>query len=148
MEFWEMGTVGCDGFVTPDIDDSRKIIFLDSDEEIPFQVEDNYKGEVIEIGKFRFSKDSFGRVKEKLKQIHLTTKHLVIIDEIGPLEMNGKGFEPELSAVIEKFKSEVTSKQLILVVRNTLLNPLIEKYNLQNANVLSLHKFTDLFLGE
>jgi hypothetical protein len=62
--------------------------------------------------------------------------------------MSDRGFEPEISQMIERFKSESNSKQLILVVRNTLLNSLIEKYNLQDAHVLSLHKFTDLFLGE
>ena len=148
MEFWEMGTVSCDGFITPDIDDSRKIIFLDTDEEVPFQVEENFKGEIVEIGQYKFSKESFELMKKKLKNLNQSSSNLIIIDEIGPLELRGAGFEPEFFEFLNLFKSEASSRQLIIVVRNTLLLQMIEKYGLQDAHVLSLHKFTDLFLEE
>ena len=38
MEFWERNIIQIDGFITPDIDDSRKLIFLDTDEEFPLEI--------------------------------------------------------------------------------------------------------------
>ena len=141
MEFWELGITSFDGFITPDIDESRKLIFLDKDEELPFQLEDNAKEDVLQIGRFKLRQSTFNAVKN-------TRAQLIIIDEIGPLEMNNYGFEPELSSFIEKFKAMNSSKLLIIVVRNTILNAAIEKYKLEDAAVLSLDSFIDKFLGE
>ena len=87
-------------------------------------------------------------VKNKLQNLHNTRAQLIIIDEIGPLEMNNYGFEPELSSFIEKFKAINSSQLLIIVVRNTILNAAIEKYKLEDAAVLSLDSFIDKFLAE
>jgi nucleoside-triphosphatase THEP1 len=148
MEFWELGITSFDGFITPDIDESRKLIFLDKDEELPFQLEDNAKEDVLQIGRFKLSQSTFNAVKNKLQNLHNTRAQLIIIDEIGPLEMNNYGFEPELSSFIEKFKAMNSSKLLIIVVRNTILNAAIEKYKLEDAAVLSLDSFIDKFLAE
>ena len=67
MEFWETGITSFDGFITPDIDESRKLIFLDTDEELPFQLEDNAKEDVLQIGRFKLSQSTFDAVKNKLK---------------------------------------------------------------------------------
>jgi nucleoside-triphosphatase THEP1 len=148
MEFWETGITSFDGFITPDIDESRKLIFLDTDEELPFQLEDNAKEDVLQIGRFKLSQSTFDAAKNKLKNLHNTSAQLIIVDEIGPLEMNHYGFEPELSSFIEKFKEMNSSKLLIIVIRNTILNSAIEKYQLEDAAVLSLNSFIDKFLAE
>jgi len=148
MEFWESGIASFDGFITPDIDESRKLIFLDTDDELPYQLEDNARENVLQIGRFKLSQSTFNAVKSKLKNLHTTSAQLIIIDELGLLEMHDKGFEPELSAFIEKFKTLENSKLLILVIRDTLLDAAIEKYKLENAEVLSLGSFIDKFLAE
>ncbi len=148
MEFWESSEIGFDGFITPDIDESRKMIFLDTEEEIPLEMEPSYTGEVVRVGKYYFSKESFGLAKDKIAQFHLSTKKVIIIDEVGPLELNDLGLEPEFSEFIARFKELDNDTQLILVVRDTLLNRVIEKYDLEAAQVLSLHIFNQLFLSE
>ncbi|MFN9319570.1 MAG: nucleoside-triphosphatase, partial [Chitinophagales bacterium] len=128
MEFWESGLTSFDGFITPEIDESRKLIFLDTDEELPFELEGGNHLDSIEIGRFKFSKSTFEAAKQKFKSLHKTSASLIIIDELGKLEMDGRGFEPELGEFIEKFKLESNNKLLIIVIRNTLLAAAIEKY--------------------
>lgn len=148
MEFWESSDITIDGILTPDIDESRKLIFLDTEEEIPLEVEETYRGEVIRVGRYIFSQQSFEIAKKKIESLHNSQSRLIIIDEIGTLEVNNLGFEPSLSAYIDYFKTNVEHSQLILVVRDTLLSKVIEKYNLDNAQVLSLHLFNQIFLSE
>jgi len=58
----------------------------------------------------------------------------LIIDEIGRLELNqNKGLEPALGVVINKFINKEVSGNLILVIRDYLLEECIEKYQLQEA---------------
>jgi len=148
MEFWESADIRIDGILTPDIDGSRKMIFLDSEEEIMLEVDETYKGAMVRVGKFYFSQESFEQAREKLNKILPTKAQLIIIDEIGTLELNGLGFEPELSSFLSQYKSMNVNSQLILVVRDSLLPKVIEKYELDDAQVLSLHLFNKLFLSE
>jgi nucleoside-triphosphatase THEP1 len=148
MEFWETGLTSFDGFITPEIDESRKLIFLDTDEELPFELVGGNDLDSIDIGRFKFSKSTFEAAKLKLKSLHKTSASLIIIDELGKLEMDGGGFEPELGEFIEKFKLESNNKHLIIVIRTTLLAAAIEKYKLEEAAVLSLELFIDKFLAE
>lgn len=146
MEFWERGVTSLDGFLTPDIDESRKLIFLDTDEELPFELNKEDATNAIKIGRFSFSTKTFEKAKQKLLQLHLSKANLIIIDELGKLEMEDKGFEPELKEYILNFRKKNSQQVLILVIRNTLLNAAIEKYQLEDANVLSLNLFIEKFL--
>lgn len=148
MEFWERGITSCDGFITPEIDESRKLILVDTDEELPFELEDGDETNSISVGRFKFSKSTFEVVKKKLITLHKTAANLIIIDELGKLEMAGHGFEPELGEFIDNFKTKSKDKLLILVIRNTLLSAAIEKYKLEEAGVLSLELFIEKFLDE
>lgn len=146
MEFWEGSSTSFDGFITPDIDESRKLILLDTDEELPFELVEADGKNTITIGKFSLSKSTFDLAKNKLQQLHKTPANLIIIDELGKLEMDGKGFEPELGDFIQNFKGGSSNKTLIIVIRNTLLAAAIEKYKLEDAAVLSLDLFIEKFL--
>lgn len=146
MEFWEMGHLSFDGFIAPEIDEKRKLIFLDSEEEIPFEVEDNSMEDYTEIGPFKFYNSAFEKVRNEIKNLSSSVCKLIVIDEIGYLELEGNGYEPELSEYINYFKEKTDSQILMLVVRNSLLNKVIEKYELDDAQVLSLDLFKSMFL--
>lgn len=146
MEFWESEVTSFDGFITPEIDESRKLILLNTDEELPFELAEGNENNSISIGRFKFSNSTFELVKKKLKTLDKTAANLIIIDELGKLEMEDKGFEPELGEFIQNFKLKAKNKLLILVIRNTLLAAAIEKYELEEASVLSLDLFIEKFL--
>lgn len=146
MEFWERNVIRMDGFITPVIDDSRKLIFLDTDEEFPFEIDDQNSTDSISVGRFRFSLETFRIAKDRIRRFSSSTAPLIIIDELGKLEMENEGFEPELGKLIESFKSNPSSQILILVIRNTLLAKAIDKYKIEDAPVLSLELFKSKFL--
>lgn len=148
MEFWEMGTIDMDGFITPEIDELRKLILLDSEEELDFELEEISTEKFIQVGPFKFSQSVFIIAKSKIKSLIKSKAKLIIIDEIGRLEMENLGFEPELTVYIEKFKSKNSNQILILVIRDSLLVKAIEKYKLEEAHVLSLDLFKAQFLGD
>jgi nucleoside-triphosphatase THEP1 len=148
MEFWEMGMIDMDGFITPEIDELRKLIFLDTDEEFDFELEENSIEKSIQVGPFKFSQEVFRISKNKLKKLSQSKSKLIIVDEIGRLEMEGFGFEPELNLFIESFKKKESNQILILVIRDSLLIKAIEKYDLDESHVLSLDLFKNQFVGE
>ncbi len=91
----------------------------------------------LKIGKFYFNTDTL-----KLgNDILLSAKNnLVIIDEVGYLELNNGGW----SNSIEKLLAE--QKDLILVVRKKLLEKVINKWNLTQTQIfdISEYDYTDV----
>ena len=59
----------------------------------------------------------------------------VIIDEVGPLELKGRGWSSRLGELLAGMKSEPT---LILAVRKNLLDEVITHYSLHGATVLDV----------
>lgn len=134
IERWLQGKTQVKGILTPDKEGLRKIVDLSNGEIFPFQMAKSEAVDDITIGKYIFSKAAF----EKGQHILLTlcespTKDLIIIDEIGKLELHGKGFEPALGLFLERYRNLNTP--LLLVIRDYLLEDIIEKYQLQDANI-------------
>lgn len=94
------------------------------------QSKDFFENELIRIGDYLFLRSGFEKAKEILKRDFESKLNCIVIDEIGPLEMNGNGLEPiitELLSKLDKFEG-----QLILVIRDKILDDAIKKYNLKN----------------
>jgi len=83
---------------------------------------------VVTIGNYIFSEETFLWGQQKLIDAIQTSSELIIIDEIGPLELHGFGLEPVLAEIISN--AIVLEKELLLVVRPTLIEKIIIQYNL------------------
>ncbi len=89
--------------------------------------------ETLLVGKYAFSKTAF----DKANTILLDTKNkFIVIDEIGPLELTGKGFADTLKNIL--LQKNYTN--LLLVVRKELVDDLvnfflIDKENIQFINI-------------
>ncbi len=86
---------------------------------------------IISIGNFIFSEETFLWGQQKLVDAIQSPNKLIIIDEIGPLELSGSGLEPVLTEIISDAISEV--KKMILVVRPTLISDVIKKYTIDSS---------------
>ena len=53
----------------------------------------------------------------------------LVIDEIGPLELRGGGLEPMVGKILNEYK-RTKNNRLIIVVRENLLEKVIEHYKL------------------
>jgi molybdopterin-guanine dinucleotide biosynthesis protein A len=132
---WLSHKTNLGGFITEDIGDLRCIKTLSDSKVYPFQKVSKTEVDDILVGKYIFSKDGFAIGKKQLQNTS-SNYDWFIVDELGKLEMNDDGFEPELSKCINYFKSH-TDQKLLLVIRDFLLDAAIEKYALQQAQILT-----------
>ena len=81
----------------------------------------------IPIGKFKFSMSAFSKAVEIITSGTYNRKGWLVIDEIGPLELSGRGFDEVLKEILQNAPSNM---KLILVVRDSIKDEVIRRYSL------------------
>lgn len=135
LEIFLTDKVNVAGLLCPDIDGWRHIRFLSNNVQKPLQVIEDYE-EKITIGKYHFDAKIMMEASDYLSKLAVAANDYIIIDEIGKLELIDKGFEPGLSKLITNFKEAKKKPLLILVVRDYLLDEVIQKYGLNDPNIV------------
>jgi nucleoside-triphosphatase len=126
---WSASRSDIFGIMTPVVNGKR--FFMDAHSGNQFEMEANDgEQDVVSIGRFKFSRTAF----EKASQIidHSINKGWLVIDEIGPLELNKSGFYEVLRKVLENHSS-----YLLLVVRERLVEKVTESFELNRYGVIS-----------
>lgn len=116
-----------DGILAPIINDRRMLYHISSRTMKEFEVDVGTEN-IIDIGKYHFLENSFNWANKKLIESYLKIPDYLIIDEIGKLELIGKGLNESFKYVIED-KLNLKTK-IVIVVRDSLLNEVIEFYEL------------------
>lgn len=120
------------GILAPIINNHRHIFSIHANESrcLETSANEDITSEIVKVGKYLFSKSVFEWAHEQLDLATKLRKQWLIIDEIGPLELKGYGLEPMVSQIIQQY---VRSKRnrLILVVRENLLQDVVQHYNLK-----------------
>ncbi|MBL7738817.1 MAG: hypothetical protein JNK14_06325 [Chitinophagaceae bacterium] len=88
--------------------------------------------EVLRIGRFGFSKKSFDRAVEVIREAK-NKEGWLIIDEIGPMELRGEGFHEVLKEVVAGLQDD---QKLLLVVREGLAKQVKDVYQLDDAVII------------
>lgn len=91
-----------------------------------FEVDDEIR-QVLKIGKFKFLSESFEWAELELQKSIDLNPDWIVIDEVGPLELTGKGFDDAIKKLTSNHSLNKTN--LILVVRDTLVDKVIKYYN-------------------
>lgn len=124
----DIGNVG--GILMPDREGVRFFQDIETGESWPALAHGTE--EALEVGRFRFSAEAFRRAS---RRIALAADQLfVVIDEIGKLELEGLGFASVLRSLLES--TDWPRPALLLVVRDTLLEPVREAFGLEDAFVV------------
>lgn len=110
------------GILSPDLDNKRKLYNIEDKKFIEFECEFDSLDEYYEIGRFRFLKKSFNIAGEIIGD-SIKNHSLTILDEYGPLELNGLGFSTTIHPLIES-ENYLPDKNLLIVLRNSLLQEL------------------------
>ena len=135
---WAKDRVNIGGLLTPDVNGSRMIFDLRLKTFHSFEVKDTYSGEKVTIGHFLFAKSAFAKAQDILMDALLQSLDWIIIDEVGKLEIEqGEGLEPSVLRVVRAFQSGLIAGKLLLVIRDTLLEMAIEKYELVGCRILT-----------
>ncbi len=86
----------------------------------------------LQIGRFHFSKAAFDWASVAIEKACRTQTEIIVIDEIGPLELQDNGFAKLLRNILLK---EDFQGELILVVREQILDEVLLYFNIKKENV-------------
>ncbi len=134
---WSKQTKSVAGLLSLVQDKTRVLLDLSSNSTIEFEVDLNTNHEAtLQIGKFHFSQKGLEKGIQCLKNALNSPPNFLVLDEIGKLEIEQSiGFHSIALELIHQYKKP-GSEILLLVIRDTLLEKAIQKYDLQNAIVL------------
>lgn len=113
------------GILTPDVNGERMFFNIQTKEYFPMLAKPNE--EALIIGKYNFSKAGFEQAINIILE-NSTTDNWFVIDEIGPLELKGEGFNSCLKQVLEN-----RSNKLIIVVREGLVESVCNSFGIKET---------------
>ncbi len=122
------------GFICPDVLGSRMIYFADYRRLVPFQLVE--LDNAISIGKFKFDENIFSKAYDLLVNPITLEKEIVVVDEIGPLELKEQGYYQALIMLIDNWRKKENGT-LILVIREHLIVDVVAKFDLKDAEIIT-----------
>lgn len=135
---WVASQKNIDGILQPTIEGKRFLYHIFSRSLI--QLETDQTKNSIEAGKYKFRSDVFELANKKLIQCLNKNLDWIVIDEIGYLELNGKGFD---TAVKVFLKNDFYTGKLIFVIRESLLKKVIQHYGLEQYELINHNFFSN-----
>jgi nucleoside-triphosphatase THEP1 len=111
------------GFYLYDIESGEKI-------ELCSEKKDNDR---INYGQFYFNREAIVKGQEILKVENLIDKQLIVIDEIGPLELRNDGWNSSLEIICRKI-----SIPHLWVVRRSIIKEVSRKWNVGNVYIYDI----------
>lgn len=124
-----------DGILSPIVNHKRVLYHISSKTIKIFETKSKVNG-TIAIGNYIFLQESFDWANKKLLQGFYNKPKYLVIDEIGKLELNGKGFYPSVKKILE-IKDNL-STQLILVIRDYLLDKSLHFFDIDKYEILNI----------
>jgi nucleoside-triphosphatase THEP1 len=113
-----------------------EIVRLSTSESIPLAFKSGSTpfvwDEIFTAGSFSFSEKAFIFAESIIDEIIKGDANPVFIDEIGPLELEGKGFCNLLKQLL------LTDKDIYITVRKSCLKDVIEAFKLERYEIISL----------
>ncbi|MEO7922900.1 MAG: nucleoside-triphosphatase [Chitinophagaceae bacterium] len=127
---WAAGRNDVYGILTPVVNGQRIFMNVHTKEQFPMEAFID-ESDIFSVGRFKFSKKNFEKAIALLKD-NSGKKGWLLIDEIGPLELRDEGFGEVIKELIFHCKGK-----LLLVVREGLLNQVIEYFELEQAVIVT-----------
>jgi nucleoside-triphosphatase THEP1 len=128
---WIQGRSDIYGILTPIIDGKRK--FMDAGTGQIFEMESS-EGEqrVLPIGKYSFSRAGFEKATWIIENA-MNKEGWVVIDEIGPLELEGKGFAPVLKKLLAMGRPGVV---LVIRDKDEVAKRVIQEFGIEEYKII------------
>lgn len=120
------------GVLNLNVNGLRKIYDIKTKTYFDFQVEKAVQN-TISVGRYVFLQSGFEKMETILWQQAKLAPRYLIIDELGKLELKEKG----LYEIMQKILRLTNRPPLILVVRNSLVEEVMDFFHLTNVNVIS-----------
>lgn len=118
------------GILTPIINHKRCFYNVSNGQIFNMEYENNTNDDAVNIGKYSFSQKGFNRANLILQNINVLENKLIIVDEIGPLELQQKGLHDSIVFLLQKKTS-----QLLFVIREGLVDDVIDYFKMNKKDV-------------
>lgn len=119
------------GIISPIIDGKRYLINIISSERRKLEIDSFSSQEnVIKVGKYIFDKSVFEWACKIILDAINTNPDWLIIDEVGPLELQSEGLAKVVNKVLS-CQNILVGTNLVLVVRDSLMTDFLNHYNLK-----------------
>ena len=109
---------------------------LSTNEKLPLAYKKEYVpsgwDEIYAIGPFRFSRRAFEFAGKIIDEIIEKNINPVFIDEIGPLELQGKGFCPMLEKILK------IQRDVYIVVRRHCVDDVVNRFEIKNYKIIKI----------
>lgn len=130
------------GFLSQKINGKRHFLHVETGEKRLMES----KNSVLKIGKYQFDPNVFRWAEEEIYKQFSLKQNIIIIDEIGPLEIRkNQGFKELLLKIFNENSSE--KPPLIFVIRDFMVSEFLEKYQLTDAKILPKNYFENQILS-
>jgi nucleoside-triphosphatase THEP1 len=110
------------------------LILLDTNESIPLSSR-KFDNGWPKTGNFYFNPEALKRGNGVLSNSQILNRDLIVVDEIGIFELEGKIWADAVSQLIEK-----NVGYMLWVVRNTLVEKVVRKWKLKNPIIIDIEK--------
>lgn len=128
LKAWAEGRQDVAGVFQPVVNGNRYFVDILSGEKCRMDAGEEDQ-EVYVIGKYRFRIEAFAWASDVLVEaLERQEVQYLIVDEIGPLEMQEMGLHPVLNDLLE---SPIPGVNIILVIRDYLLEEVLERYRVR-----------------
>jgi nucleoside-triphosphatase len=119
------------GILMPDHNGKRMFYDIKERTFFPAQAEPGQTTNIIEVGAYVFDINAFAKANEVLEKTLSSPHAWIVIDEVGKLEINDKGFSKILRSLIGE------NLNLLIVVRSSLVDVVKEKFSLESSRIIS-----------
>jgi nucleoside-triphosphatase THEP1 len=117
-----------DGVLQPVVSGKRFLYLISKRAMLQLETDEENKT-IQQIGGHRFLTDTFNEAETHLRWCMDNTKRVLIFDEFGKLEIEGRGMRESADWVME-WSRGASDNHLLLVVRDSLLEQFINSYSL------------------
>lgn len=131
-----------EGFIARGVESGKErtgfdLVNLETGERILLSRKEPVPENWIRFGRYCFNPDTFEHVNLEVRMMAERIPGLIILDEVGPLELQNQGWAPAIEYLLDLNKIVQ-----LWVVRNSMLEKIIKKWNLRNVIILDINTET------
>jgi len=133
------------GFLSPDGPHGRQLMNVSTGELRAFEAEGDAEAAGCQIiGRFHLLQSAFDAGAAWIREGLRLGAPWLLMDEVGPLELSGTGFDTLLRETLDELKGRNTISRLLIVVRTQALDAVVSRYGLQGARKISKDQLEQL----
>ncbi len=138
LQHWCSQQQNIAGILMPDINGKRKMLDIKTKKVFEAECKDSFnkEEELASIGRYHFYTAAFQKANAIIIHALNENPSFLIIDEVGKLELNKKGFYPALQKTIAAIQDKKFTANLLLVVRDSLVKEATAFFKIQEYNLI------------